>query len=144
MVKLKKKEEIKKFNFRLISGKYCLGDVFNLFEENEAKKILKELNKRIKKINCDYCEKYDLYFFKLINTDSFFEYINNNTTLLLNSKILILTKNPKEGKLKGCQRFIAKNDFNITADYIDDACFLYFKEDNAPSPFQMWSEDFIK
>lgn len=144
MVKPKKKEEVKQFNFRIISGKYCLGDIFNLFEEAEAKKIEKELNKRIKKVNCDYCEKYNLYFFKLINTDSFFEYINNDTTLLIKSKILILTKNPKEGKLKGCFRFSAKNDFNISADYIDDTCFLYFKEDNAPSPFQMWGEDFEK
>lgn len=144
MAKIVKKEVPKKFNFRIISGKYCLGDAENLFEESEAKKVLKELNRRVKKINCDYCEKFNLYFFRIINTDVLFEYINNDTTLKISSKILILTKNPKDGKLKGCHRFVAKSDFTIKADYLDDSCFLYFNEDDSPSPFQMWGEDIEK
>lgn len=144
MARIYKKVVPKKFNFRLISGKYCLGDAENLFEPDDAKKILKELTRRVKKVNCDYCEKFNLYFFRIINMDVLFEYINNDTTLKITSKILILTRNPKEGKLKNCFRFTAKNDFTITTDYLDNSCFLYFNNDDSPSPFQMWGEDIEK
>lgn len=136
------KQKKLKTSFRLISGKYCLGDANNLFEPDIAKKVLKEVNRRTKKVLCDYCEKFDLYFFKISNTDFLYEYICGDNDLKIESRIFILTKNTKEGKVIGCKRFAAKRDFTIISDHSDGNCFLYFYYDDEPSPFLMYGENY--
>lgn len=140
----KKKNISKSKEFYVIDeGKYVLGDIDELFEEKAAKKIKSFVNKKISKINHGKDEKMGIHFFKV--NEKVWDVIDYNVKILTSNKSLILCKDDiiKNGKLKFCKRFIAKDSFKLTVDYTDDDYCLYFQYDEEPSPFMMLQDESI-
>lgn len=97
--------------FYFKSGKYVLGDIFNLFEEPQFKKMKGPLSKL--KSNCGYNKKFDLYFFKTINR-KITDYIEYNSYIITeNCLALVPEESVKRGRLINCKRINAKNDFVV-------------------------------
>lgn len=126
--------------FRLPPGKYVLGDIENLFEEGECKKFRTSLKKLKKKSKFGKDERLNYYYFS--STEKCYDLIEYNSSILTPSEafILIDAERVKSGKLRGCRRFIAKNDFYIKPDYINEDFAIYFYDDN-PSPFMIWQAE---
>lgn len=137
----KKKEQILEFNYNFFSGKYILGDPLNLFEEKEANKIIKHLNKS--KELFGYDSKYNLYFFKLQKADEVDDYIEDSKPLKVPSKILVLSNHSKDGKLFGITRINQKYNFKLYGDYKDEILYMYFQTLNEPGFFSIVSEIYI-
>lgn len=129
MCALKHKKEI--YNF--VAGKYVAGDVFNLVEDKEAKKIKTTLSKL--KTKGGFNKKLNIYYFI---GDSFIDYIDKGPPLITENALLILPEeNVKTGRLTNCKRFIAKHNFQIK--YVEDklGTVLYFYYPEEPGPFMM-------
>lgn len=124
-------------------GKYVLGDVDELFDEKLAKKIKTSLKKLSKK-NHNKDDKLGIHFFKV--GEKVWDLIEYNNKILTANNSLILCKSEtvtKEGKLRFCRRFEARNKFRIYVDYSkNDYCLYFFNEDD-PSPFMMLQDDAV-
>lgn len=129
--------KVKKEIFSLVAGRYVAGDVMNLFDEKDAKKIKTALTRL--KATGGYNKKLDLYFFKANKTNNIFtDYIDNKTELAAESCLVIVPEDSiKSGRLSGCRRFIAKHTYQLK--YVEDklGTALYFNYPNEPGPFMM-------
>lgn len=126
--------------FRLPAGKYVLGDIENLFEAGECKKFRTSLKKLKKKSKFGKDERLNYYYFS--STEKCYDLIEYNSSILTPSEafILIDAERVKSGKLRGCRRFIAKNEFYIKSDYTPEDFAIYFYDTN-PSPFMIWQSE---
>ena len=122
-------------------GKYVLGDVEELFDE----KLLKKMKTSIKKLSKKNHGKDDnlgIHYFKV--GDKVWDFIEYNNKILTASNSLILCKSEtvtKEGKLRFCKRFEAKEKFKVFVDYTKDDYCLYFYYEDEPSPFMMLNNE---
>ena len=122
-------------------GKYVLGDVEELFDEKLLKKMKTSIKKLSKK-NHGKDDKLGIYYFKV--GDKVWDCIEYNNKILTASNSLILCKSEtvtKEGKLRFCKRFEAKEKFKIYVDYTKDDYCLYFYYEDTPSPFMMLNDE---
>ena len=118
-------------------GKYVLGDVEELFDEKLLKKMKTSIKKLSKK-NHGKDDKLGIHYFKV--GDKVWDFIEYNSKILTASNSLILCKSEtvtKEGKLRFCKRFEAKESFRVEVDYTDEDWCLYFWYKESPSPFMM-------
>ena len=122
-------------------GKYVLGDVDELFDEKLLKKM-KTAVKKLSKKNHGKDDKLGIHYFKVGN--KVWDFIEYNSKILTASNSLILCKSEtvtKEGKLRFCRRFEAKNPFKVFVDYTKDDYCLYFYYEDEPSPFMMLQDE---
>ena len=122
-------------------GKYVLGDVEELFDEKLTKKM-KTAVKKLSKKNHGKDDKLGIHYFKV--GDKVWDFIEYNSKILTASNNLILCKSEtvtKEGKLRFCKRFEAKNPFKVFVDYTKDDYCLYFYYEDEPSPFMMLNDE---
>lgn len=122
-------------------GKYVLGDVEELFDEKLLKKM-KTAIKKLSKKNHGKDDKLGIHYFKV--GDKVWDCIEYNSKILTASNSLILCKSDtvtKEGKLRFCRRFEAKEKFKVFVDYTKDDYCLYFYYEDAPSPFMMLQDE---
>ena len=122
-------------------GKYVLGDVEELFDEKLLKKM-KTAIKKLSKKNHGKDDKLGIHYFKV--GDKVWDCIEYNSKILTASNSLILCKSEtvtKEGKLRFCRRFEAKNPFKVFVDYTKDDYCLYFYYEDEPSPFMMLNDE---
>ena len=132
--------KIKDF-YEFEEGKYVLGDVEELFDEKLLKKMKTSIKKLSKK-NHGKDDKLGIHYFKV--GDKVWDFIEYNNKILTASNSLILCKSEtvtKEGKLRFCKRFEAKEKFKIYVDYTKDYYCLYFYYEDAPSPFMMLQDE---
>lgn len=122
-------------------GKYVLGDVEELFDEKLLKKM-KTAIKKLSKKNHGKDDKLGIHYFKV--GDKVWDFIEYNSKILTASNSLILCKSEtvtKEGKLRFCRRFEAKEKFKVFVDYTKDDYCLYFYYEDTPSPFMMLNDE---
>ena len=122
-------------------GKYVLGDVEELFDEKLLKKMKTSIKKLSKK-NHGKDDKLRIHYFKV--GDKVWDFIEYNSKILTASNSLILCKSEtvtKEGKLRFCKRFEAKEKFKVFVDYTKDDYCLYFWNEDSPSPFMMLNDE---
>ena len=122
-------------------GKYVLGDVEELFDEKLLKKMKISIKKLSKK-NHGKDDKLGIHYFKV--GDKVWDFIEYNSKILTASNSLILCKSEtvtKEGKLRFCKRFEAKEKFKVFVDYTKDDYCLYFWNEDSPSPFMMLNDE---
>ena len=122
-------------------GKYVLGDVEELFDEKLLKKM-KTTIKKLSKKNHGKDDKLGIHYFKV--GDKVWDFIEYNSKILTASNSLILCKSEtvtKEGKLRFCRRFEAKEKFKVFVDYTKDDYCLYFWTENEPCPFMMLNDE---
>ena len=122
-------------------GKYVLGDVEELFDEKLLKKM-KTAVKKLSKKNHGKDDKLGIHYFKV--GDKVWDFIEYNNKILTASNSLILCKSEtvtKEGKLRFCRRFEAKEKFKVFVDYTKDDYCLYFYYEDEPSPFMMLNDE---
>lgn len=122
-------------------GKYVLGDVEELFDEKLLKKM-KTAIKKLSKKNHGKDDNLGIHYFKV--GDKVWDFIEYNTKILTASNSLILCKSDnitKEGKLRFCRRFEAKEKFKVFVDYTKDDYCLYFWSEDSPSPFMMLNDE---
>lgn len=122
-------------------GKYVLGDVDELFDEKLLKKMKTSIKKLSKK-NHGKDDKLGIHYFKV--GDKVWDFIEYNSKILTASNSLILCKSEtitKEGKLRFCKRFEAKEKFKVFVDYTKDDYCLYFYYEDTPSPFMMLNDE---
>lgn len=122
-------------------GKYVLGDVEELFDEKLLKKMKTSIKKLSKK-NHGKDDKLGIHYFKV--GDKVWDFIEYNNKILTSSNSLILCKSEtvtKEGKLRFCKRFEAKEKFKVFVDYTKDDYCLYFYYEDTPSPFMMLNDE---
>lgn len=122
-------------------GKYVLGDVDELFDEKLLKKMKTSIKKLSKK-NHGKDDKLGIHYFKV--GDKVWDFIEYNNKILTASNSLILCKSEtvtKEGKLRFCKRFEAKEKFKVFVDYTKDDYCLYFYYEDTPSPFMMLNDE---
>ena len=122
-------------------GKYVLGDVEELFDEKLLKKMKTSIKKLSKK-NHGKDDKLGIHYFKV--GDKVWDFIEYNNKILTASNSLILCKSEtvtKEGKLRFCRRFEAKEKFKVFVDYTKDDYCLYFYYEDTPSPFMMLNDE---
>lgn len=122
-------------------GKYVLGDVDELFDEKLLKKM-KTAIKKLSKKNHGKDDKLGIHYFKV--GDKVWDFIEYNSKILTASNSLILCKSEtvtKEGKLRFCKRFEAKEKFKVFVDYTKDDYCLYFYYEDTPSPFMMLNDE---
>lgn len=122
-------------------GKYVLGDVEELFDEKLLKKMKTSIKKLSKK-NHGKDDKLGIHYFKV--GDKVWDFIEYNSKILTASNSLILCKSEtvtKEGKLRFCKRFEAKEKFKVFVDYTKDDYCLYFWNEDSPSPFMMLNDE---
>ena len=122
-------------------GKYVLGDVDELFDEKLTKKM-KTAVKKLSKKNHGKDDKLGIHYFKV--GDKVWDFIEYNSKILTASNSLILCKSEtvtKEGKLRFCRRFEAKEKFKVFVDYTKDDYCLYFYYEDTPSPFMMLNDE---
>lgn len=122
-------------------GKYVLGDVEELFDEKLLKKM-KTAIKKLSKKNHGKDDNLGIHYFKV--GDKVWDCIEYNSKILTASNSLILCKSEtvtKEGKLRFCKRFEAKEKFKVFVDYTKDDYCLYFYYEDTPSPFMMLNDE---
>lgn len=122
-------------------GKYVLGDVEELFDEKLLKKMKTSIKKLSKK-NHGKDDKLGIHYFKV--GDKVWDCIEYNNKILTASNSLILCKSEtvtKDGKLRFCKRFEAKEKFTVFVDYTKDDYCLYFYYEDAPGPFMMLQDE---
>lgn len=127
--------KVKREIFYFESGKYVVGDIFNLFEEKDFKKIKATLSKL--KASSGFNKKFGVHFFKGIDR-KFIDYIEYNSYIIAeNCLVLIPEELAKSGRLSNCKRFNAKSQF--TVEYKNDklGVAILIKEMGAPSPFML-------
>lgn len=127
---------IKKENiFYFEAGKYVIGDISNLFEIGDFKKMKSPISKI--KTNCGFNKKFNLHFFKGIDR-RFNDYIENNSYIIAENCLAFIPEEMvKPGRLINCKRINTKSQFSI--EYKNDSLgtVLYLKEMNEPAPFMM-------
>lgn len=122
-------------------GKYVLGDVEELFDEKLLKKMKTSIKKLSKK-NHGKDDELGIHYFKV--GDKVWDFIEYNNKILTASNSLILCKSDtvtKDGKLRFCKRFEAKEKFKVFVDYTKDDYCLYFYYEDTPSPFMMLQDE---
>ena len=127
--------KVKKEIFYFEPGKYVFGDISNLFEEKDFKKMKGPLSKL--KALCGLNKKFNLHFFKGIDR-KFIDYIEDNSYIIAENCLAIVPDEiVKKGRLINCKRINSKTQFSI--EYKNDklGVAIYLKEINAPSPFMM-------
>ena len=132
--------KVKEF-YEFGEGKYVLGDVEELFDEKLLKKMKTSIKKLSKK-NHGKDDKLGIHYFKV--GDKVWDFIEYNSKILTASNSLILCKSEtvtKEGKLRFCKRFEAKEKFKVFVDYTKDDYCLYFYYEDTPSPFMMLNDE---
>ena len=132
--------KVKEF-YEFEEGKYVLGDVEELFDEKLTKKM-KTAVKKLSKKNHGKDDKLGIHYFKV--GDKVWDFIEYNSKILTASNSLILCKSEtvtKEGKLRFCRRFEAKEKFKVFVDYTKDDYCLYFYYEDTPSPFMMLNDE---
>ena len=132
--------KVKEF-YEFEEGKYVLGDVEELFDEKLLKKM-KTAIKKLSKKNHGKDDKLGIHYFKV--GDKVWDFIEYNSKILTASNSLILCKSEtvtKEGKLRFCKRFEAKEKFKVFVDYTKDDYCLYFYYEDAPGPFMMLQDE---
>ena len=132
--------QVKDF-YEFEEGKYVLGDVEELFDEKLTKKMKTSIKKLSKK-NHGKDDKLGIHYFKV--GDKVWDFIEYNSKILTASNSLILCKSEtvtKEGKLRFCKRFEAKEKFKVFVDYTKDDYCLYFWNEDSPSPFMMLNDE---
>ena len=132
--------KVKEF-YEFEEGKYVLGDVEELFDEKLLKKMKTSIKKLSKK-NHGKDDKLGIHYFKV--GDKVWDFIEYNSKILTASNSLILCKSEtvtKEGKLRFCKRFEAKEKFKVFVDYTKDDYCLYFYYEDTPSPFMMLNDE---
>ena len=132
--------KVKEF-YEFEEGKYVLGDVEELFDEKLLKKMKTSIKKLSKK-NHGKDDKLGIHYFKV--GDKVWDFIEYNNKILTASNSLILCKSEtvtKEGKLRFCKRFEAKEKFKVFVDYTKDDYCLYFYYEDTPSPFMMLNDE---
>jgi hypothetical protein len=115
--------------------------VEELFDEKLLKKMKTSIKKLSKK-NHGKDDKLGIHYFKV--GDKVWDFIEYNNKILTASNSLILCKNEtvtKEGKLRFCKRFEAKEKFKVFVDYTKDDYCLYFYYEDTPSPFMMLNDE---
>lgn len=116
-------------------GKYVVGDIVNLFEERDFKKIKNTLSKVKAKSGLN--KKFNLHFFRGIDR-KYIDYIEYNSYILCDNCLVLAPDDiVKTGRLTNCKRITTKYPFSV--EYINDSLgvVVYFKEFDAPSPFMM-------
>ena len=132
--------KVKEF-YEFEEGKYVLGDVEELFDEKLLKKM-KTYIKKLSKKNHGKDDKLGIHYFKV--GDKVWDCIEYNNKILTASNSLILCKSEtvtKDGKLRFCKRFEAKEKFKVFVDYTKDDYCLYFYYEDTPSPFMMLNDE---
>lgn len=129
--------KVKREKFLFKAGRYVIGDIMKLFEEESAKKMKASLCKL--KSSGGYNRRFDLHYFRPLSTsDTFTDYIEKGVELVAeNCLIIIPEESAKKGRLNNCKRFNTKNDFSLTYVHDNLGVALYFQEPDAPSPFMM-------
>lgn len=126
--------------FYFEAGKYVIGDLLNLFDEKEIKKM-KTTFSRVK-TKCGLNKKFNFHYFKGCNTNQFEDYIDKGTKLLAEVCLMIVPEEyVKSGRLSNCKRLNAKSKFSVK--YIADklGSVLYFNYIEDPGPFMMLVQD---
>lgn len=126
--------------FYFEAGKYVIGDLLNLFNEKEIKKMKSSFSRA--KTKCGLNKKFNYYYFKGSNSNQFEDYIDKGTKLLAEVCLMIIPEeNVKSGRLTNCKRLNAKTNFSIK--YIVDklGSVLYFNYPEEPGPFMMLVQD---
>lgn len=127
--------KVKKEIFYFEPGKYVIGDISNLFEEKDFKKIKSPLLKL--KASCGFNKKFNLHFFKGV-IRRFNDYIENNSYIIAENCLAVVPEElVKKGKLKNCKRFKAKEKFSVEYKNDNLGVVLYLKEESEPGPFMM-------
>lgn len=127
--------KVKKEIFYFEPGKYVVGDISNLFEEKDFKKIKSPLLKL--KAFCGFNKKFNLHFFKGV-VRRFDDYIENNSYIIAENCLAVVPEElVKKGKLKNCKRFKAKEKFSVEYKNDNLGVVLYLKEESEPGPFMM-------
>ena len=127
--------KVKREIFYFEPGKYVLGDISNLFEEKDFKKMKAPISKL--KAHSGFNKKFNLHFFKGIDR-KFIDYIEFNSYIIAeNCLALIPEEMVKKGRLINCKRFNSKTKFSV--EYINDklGIVVSLKDIEAPSPFMM-------
>ena len=127
--------KVKKDIFYFEAGKYVIGDISNLLEEKDFKRLKTPIAKLKQK--CGFNKKHNLHYFKGIDR-KFVDYIEYNSYIIAENCLGCISDDlVKSGRLTNCKRFTAKTQF--TLEYVNDALgvAIYFKEMGAPSPFMM-------
>ena len=127
--------KVKKEIFYFEPGKYVFGDISNLFEEKDFKKMKAPLSKL--KALSGFNKKFNLHFFKGIDR-KFADYIEFNSYIIAENCLALAPEEMvKKGRLINCKRFNAKTKF--TLEYVNDkiGVAIYLKDPEAPSPFMM-------
>lgn len=121
--------------FYFEAGKYVVGDIANLLEEKDFKKIKSPIAKLKQK--CGFNKKHNLHYFKGIGR-KYTDYIEYNSYIIAENCLgCIPDEIVRGGRLTNCKRFTAKSQFTI--EYVNDkiGVVIYLKEMGAPSPFMM-------
>lgn len=127
--------KVKREIFYFEPGKYVLGDISNLFEEKDFKKMKIPISKL--KAYSGFNKKFNLHFFKGIER-KFTDYIELNSYIIAeNCLALVPEEMVKKSRLINCKRFNSKTKFSV--EYLNDkvGVVIYLKELDAPSPFMM-------
>ena len=127
--------KVKREIFYFEPGKYVLGDISNLFEEKDFKKMKGPISKL--KAHSGFNKKFNLHFFKGIDR-KFIDYIEFNSYIIAeNCLALVPEEMVKKGRLINCKRFNSKTKFLV--EYINDnlGIVVSLKDNEAPSPFMM-------
>lgn len=126
--------------FYFEAGKYVIGDLLNLFDEKDIKKMKATFSRAKTKYGLN--KKFNFHYFKGDATNEFEDYIDKGTKLLTEVCLMIVPEeNVKSGRLSNCKRLNAKSKF--TVKYITDklGSVLYFNYPNEPGPFMMLVQD---
>ncbi len=127
--------KVKREIFYFEPGKYVMGDISNLFEDKDFKKMKAPISKL--KAHSGFNKKFNLHFFKGIDR-KFTDYIEFNSYIIAeNCLALIPEEMVKKGRLINCKRFNSKTKFSV--EYINDklGIVVSLKDIEAPSPFMM-------
>lgn len=127
-----------KYEFNLDPSKYVFGDIYNILDDKVVDKAYKSLIKS--RDLCGWSDKFKCFYFKCSSSEDIFDYIDNKTTITNEHKLLILTTDPKAGKLRNIRRIEFKTNTKVVCDYKDKCCFLYLYNDEGLL-IGMFSED---
>lgn len=118
--------------------KYIIGAPENILEEKIANQVISQI-KKLKKKRSGYLEKYNLFFFKLLKSDTIINYIEVDE-IISASKIVVITNTSRNGKIYNCKRFVIKEEAKIVEDYNDGVLCFRITEREMPGPSLMFAE----
>jgi hypothetical protein len=133
--------KVKREIFYFEPGKYVLGDISNLFEEKDFKKMKGPISKL--KAHSGFNKKFNLHFFKGIDR-KFIDYIEDNSYIIAeNCLVIVPDEMVKKGRLINCKRINPKTQFIIEYKSDQLGAVVYLKEIDAPGPFMMLVQENI-